>query len=610
MTVGFFIGYYHWDFDDSYIVYRYVDNIVSGSGWSFNDGEVHNASTSVLHTVLVALVASITRDTPMAAHVIGAFSLFGTGLFLSLIFIDRFGIVLSSVVGGVAIYVLATSSTWGLETKLFVFLVTAFVYFESRNWDSWILLGLVVLTRPDGIALVTIKIAAEFWKTRSFPVFGIAKVLVVLAPWAVYSFVRFDQLFPDTLGQKIWQGHSGFWGSGYIYAAGFVAHLKGLGLPAIVGAVPAAIAAIYILLTRHPLAYVLGLAALQQFSYAVLNVPPYHWYFVLFDFVFFVFAVFGFGLILADSKMITALSRQPLARAGEYAIAVGVVIAALYYSVVDFSKEKLDWRTEAYRQVGAFINERAAPGPIAALEVGVIGFYVDRKVIDLVGLTSTEGEFLTGARNDKFFDLAPAAIVLHIPTPPMEDAIFSDERFYQRYELANLQSYENYGQVAVFFRKSHQDSGQRTINDAQTPLRPTGSSSGGALAIGNDFVEFRVTSPDPWIEFQLENNVIEGSHPKLKLDITAKVELKNKRNFIIGRVFWASRDEPFRQENSCPFQLKAGHQIASIKLRGPNCVQGNAPLTVARVRIDPVEVFDPEQQPFIVEISRATLALE
>jgi len=54
VSFGKFISYLHWDFDDSFIIYRIVNNILQGNGWVYNINENHNPSTSVLNTVLVS----------------------------------------------------------------------------------------------------------------------------------------------------------------------------------------------------------------------------------------------------------------------------------------------------------------------------------------------------------------------------------------------------------------------------------------------------------------------------------------------------------------------------------------------------------------------------
>src|SRR5262245_26256683 len=70
----------YWDFDDAFIVYRIVRNLVDHAEWAFNPGERFNASTSVLNTVLVWGASYAFDSIPIAAHVVGAISIFLTSV--------------------------------------------------------------------------------------------------------------------------------------------------------------------------------------------------------------------------------------------------------------------------------------------------------------------------------------------------------------------------------------------------------------------------------------------------------------------------------------------------------------------------------------------------
>ena len=86
-TYAIFHRYIDWNFDDSYIVFRIVENILSGAGWTYNPGEAYNASTSVLNTVLITVVAKLSGlSVPVAAHIVGSFGILvaGASIFLLL----------------------------------------------------------------------------------------------------------------------------------------------------------------------------------------------------------------------------------------------------------------------------------------------------------------------------------------------------------------------------------------------------------------------------------------------------------------------------------------------------------------------------------------------
>jgi len=214
-----------WHLEDSYIIYRIAGNIISGNGWSYNPGEVKNASTSVLNTVLVALVSLSGTAVPDAAHAVGSLSIFMCGLLALILFRRQTGMCFSLGAALLMVYFLSGNATWGLETHLFCALLLLFVYFEMQGKDSWMLLGLLVLTRPDALLLAAFKWLKEVWFRRQLSAGGLLRFLLVLSPWIAFSVWHFGQIFPDTLSSKMWQGNSGYWGAGWIYLQGLRQHV-------------------------------------------------------------------------------------------------------------------------------------------------------------------------------------------------------------------------------------------------------------------------------------------------------------------------------------------------------------------------------------------------
>lgn len=128
----------YWNFDDTYIVFRIVRNLLSGHGWAFNAGEAHNASTSVLNTIVVALVTPLfSWNIPFASHMLAGFWLSVTALAFGWIFWQRLdpSVALGAGVGLVA--VLADNILWGPETHLFFALLGIFAVLEHRRSSSW-----------------------------------------------------------------------------------------------------------------------------------------------------------------------------------------------------------------------------------------------------------------------------------------------------------------------------------------------------------------------------------------------------------------------------------------------------------------------------------------
>jgi arabinofuranosyltransferase len=279
-NIVLFYKYLYWNFDDSYIVFRIVHNILNGDGWVYNVGEVYNASTSALNTIAITLLSYFINNIPVSAHVVGAVGVFLTGMMFFHISRDDLGDCLGLIGALFLMKIMAFNSTWGLETHLFIGLVFLFIFFEKRKRSAvWVTLGVITLARPDGALLITLKALWEFFPKKVIPWKGLVLVLFVVTPWVIYSVVTFEQIFPDTLSQKIWQGKSGYWGSGLIYLNGLSAkYIENAGIIEILILLAAIPGVLILVKIRSPFIYLVLLCVLQQIVYVIFNVPFYNWY--------------------------------------------------------------------------------------------------------------------------------------------------------------------------------------------------------------------------------------------------------------------------------------------------------------------------------------------
>lgn len=452
MTVCFF----EWDGDDAFIIYRYAQNLIDGNGWRFNPTELVNASTSALNTLLIALAALPNGDPRFAAHLLGGSWLLAAGTLVYLVFSGRFGRLYSAASAIAIVRVLAYNQTWGLETNLFIALCLLFVYLEARGLNTWYLLGFLVLARPDGGLLLVGKTLLEVALRRRIPVKGLAQAALVLLPWVAFSLYTFQSVFPDTLGQKIWQGRSGFWGEGLIYFDFLSRFLASMPWKWWV-AVSALLGIAKMVRERSALLYLVGFVVVQQSIYIALNLPGYFWYAASLAFVLNLSALYGLGTVLETGKQ--ALSRSildvPVARriSPFWSPALAVVLLAVCifaYGRLTASSPLNNVRTDAYRRLSDEINRRVPSGTLAALEVGVLGYYSGREILDLTGLTTDQGEFITGANNDSFFRIRPRVVVLHSRAWSMERAIRRDSRFDATYRIAGAVESPGYEKMFYF----------------------------------------------------------------------------------------------------------------------------------------------------------------
>lgn len=432
------IHFWRYDLDDGFILSRYAWNLARGRGWVFNVGENYNASTSVLNTVLSAALTLAVGDARVVAHLIGAACILTAGVCFFYILRAHMSTLAAGVSAVGLEWFLAWSRTVGLETNLWIALFFAFVLLEIKKRDTWYLLGVLALARPDLLLLAGARVGTFIHRRRRIPISGILQMIGVVLPWVIYSLLRFHQVLPATLQQKMWQGRVGFWGARPVYLKGCYFSLRNLVSP--FSAIPggrrlAVIVMAYLCLIgiramylrRSPLLTFVGFVAAQQFAYMILEVPDYPWYYVPAGIAAYVAGVYGiFSLFPA---VVLRKWSAPLPGIVGPASLAGLTAVALIMS----RPTAINPKVEAYRDLSRQIMANGYPGRIAMTEVGTVANYTDRRMLDITGLTSKEPEFMTGKHSDRFFDLSPEIVVIRKPEFSFERAIFTDPRFSSLY---------------------------------------------------------------------------------------------------------------------------------------------------------------------------------
>jgi hypothetical protein len=298
---------------------------------------------------------------------------------------------------------------------------------------------------------------------------GLLMVGVIILPWAVFAQWTFGSVFPHTLQNKMWQGRSGFWGHGWVYFNYFYDHLFRFsywdrhGLIATVlnwwtaqdwwtrylgispywyryGMVLPLWGVLLVIRDRSAWLGPVVFVAVQQAAYLLLNVPGYHWYFSVLDGLLFILGVYGICGLLSLFRATRRLlylepSKGTASDMAGFALLSLFLICGLGYGVYDAAENPAhDDRDNCYTGAIREINEGDYPaGPLASLEVGTLGYYTDRTMVDLLGLTSTNPEYITPEHLDQFFADPPAVILMRDPPGPFLKALANDSRFQKIY---------------------------------------------------------------------------------------------------------------------------------------------------------------------------------
>jgi hypothetical protein len=186
--------------DDQFILYRYIDHIANGAGFTWNYGERVLGATTPLFTLICALAKWLFHsvDTPLVVAGVNIILLSFAGAFFIRVcrhvLSDKWAVITAAIFA----FDLSKAIPEGMETPLFLLTTFAFLdsLFRKKYVASAVFLALAVLTRPDA-ALIAI-LAAIFWwqhtnlKTAvklSFVSFGVALPWLAFAQWYFGSFV-------------------------------------------------------------------------------------------------------------------------------------------------------------------------------------------------------------------------------------------------------------------------------------------------------------------------------------------------------------------------------------------------------------------------------------
>ncbi len=376
-----------WAPDDSYITYRYALNLAAGRGFVFNPGErVFGSTDPGLALLLGGLRAVTGAPVPWLAAAVFAFSLVGVATLL-LVQERRRGHGLEAGLGGTLL--LASSYFWlnqGAAAPLvLLLLLSAAALSERSEAAAGLLAGAAVWVRPDaalGAGLLALLLAGRRrlpWRYALAAGCGVAAGLGL-------AWVYFGSPLPNTLGAKLdmagatpgsWAGLR-FWARalapigrhfGAEWAAVLLAGAVGCGVLVWKGSRAGRLLALY------------GIAI--ALAYPLLRVPFFSWYIL----PCLMAAIYGLAFFVgALAAWLPAPRLRPLFAAGLFLLLAATTLRAGWEMARGFSPAPY---LQSYRRGAEWIRANSPPdAAVAYVEIGVLGYYSERPVLDLMGLVS------------------------------------------------------------------------------------------------------------------------------------------------------------------------------------------------------------------------------
>ncbi len=375
--------------DDIGIFYRYAQNLASGHGWTYNIGQSDPGGiTSPLYVMLLAGLSKTGLTIPAAATGlwIAGITTASTSLYGAL---RRTGHPIAGFTGGL----LLVTSPWmvvvrGMESAVFIGLLGAalWLYVGQRYVLCGVALALLVITRPDGEFFAFALAFVHLYRYHKIPWRTVFSAVTVLAAWGLYAAIFVGQIVPDTLQSKIYTSRTeqsgslffftGLWinpkGGGFGTWAIALAALGGIGL------------VVWLFHLRRPdpvlSTLVVGTVLFLVFYGLILNLAPYYiWYYV--PLVFTACALAGLAL--------EALTGALLSWAGRIVRVATAVAVAAALSVLGVVSTPPGWQAlrAGYIPAAIWVRDHSTPDQtVASSEIGLIGWYSERPMIDYLGL--------------------------------------------------------------------------------------------------------------------------------------------------------------------------------------------------------------------------------
>lgn len=403
VTAALFAIFRDWGYDDPFITYRYALNLAQGMGFTYNPGERVLSTTTPLFALLLAIPAAIYHALPRIANLIGAASIALGGLLLW----DLARALNRPIAAWAGLLIYPTffilAMTIGSETPLYLaFCLGAFAAFAREKYTlAAAACALALLTRPDG-ALVPIILSLAYLpnlRRRPFPWRAVLVFLAIAIPWYVFSWAYFGSPIPATLAAKQEQARLA---NSVTFTPGFLNVLKWFQASPVywIEALLALGGATWVTIKDRRWRPFLLWPVIYFSAYHFLQVSTYYWYYV--PLVPPLLAACGLGVEgLAQSIQRLASRRQSpglVARPSEQVLWTtgAAMVCLLLLAIMQFNdlwKLHLnpDRRLLVYQQAGIWLAENTPQhATVATLEVGIIGYYAQRYMIDFAGLLQPE----------------------------------------------------------------------------------------------------------------------------------------------------------------------------------------------------------------------------
>lgn len=392
--------------DDTFIFFQYVKNLLNGYGFSFNPGEVTYGFTSPMWIFMLYLIGIFHIDLLVGAKGLNLIftiaSILMFYLLTNIIIKDKnLSIVTTFVFSINSIFI--SNSLLGMETPLAVFLVILGIYFhlkEKGSNKSFIIAPFIFatsfLTRPETCLLIflwLIDIIVTFKPKEAFKkiIIGVIEYCIVIIPWLVTSYKIFGTIIPNPVLVKAIYSYK-FHDFIYelkrlfiIWCSGNIIEFCLIIIAIILFIMKYRLDKSKYLQSLKPHLLILGWIIGLPLSYLIRHVNVSDRYLlIIIPFV----TIYGFVGLLYINKQIRKISK--------ILIKIIIILFSLQSILLTFliiyphmitynNKDKI------LKDIAKWFSIHTPEDTIIAIiDIGIMGYYSNRKILDLTGLINLE----------------------------------------------------------------------------------------------------------------------------------------------------------------------------------------------------------------------------
>jgi hypothetical protein len=396
------LGFQGFPLDDAWIHQTYARNLAQTGQWAYLPGQPSGGSTSPLWTLLLSVGFRLGITPTIWAYFLG-----GLGLFITALICEKCFRNVSHVktrVPWIGLLVvcewrLVWAATSGMETLLLTALVMATLeeLFKenSRFWLTGLLAGLALWVRPDGLTLAGPILFVIFFKSKNIKtiLYRIAQAagafMMLLGPYLLFNQALAGSPWPNTYYAKQME-YAALLQTPLFTRIGQMIFQPFIGMEIIL--IPGLLAAVFVWMKRRNAA---GIAAfLWFFGYLVLyalRLPvTYQHGRYLMPVLPVLILISGFGIlhIWHGLGMGSFLKRILLKT---WVVSIGAVtVGFLVMGANAYAHDVAIIETEMVA-CARWIAVNTAPNDlIAAHDIGALGYFGQRNIVDLAGLISPQ----------------------------------------------------------------------------------------------------------------------------------------------------------------------------------------------------------------------------